>query len=173
MTHSRTRSGAAPTHSISSFPTELYSEILPGLWQGGTADSDTIDNPVTKRAMWNTPRDVTVGQFQSVVTLYAWARPADWWVTEYRYPFMDSGEDQDWAAIEAAADWAYARWQAGDKVLIRCQAGVSRSGLVTALVLMRHGFEAHDAIKLLRLRRADVVLRTNPSFIKYLLRRGR
>lgn len=38
------------------------------------------------------------------------------------------------------------RWSAGERVLVRCQAGFNRSGLVTPLVLMLHGMSADVAI---------------------------
>ncbi|HEY7821189.1 MAG TPA: dual specificity protein phosphatase family protein, partial [Acidimicrobiia bacterium] len=53
-------------------------------------------------------------------------------------------------------------------VLIRCQAGVNRSGLVSALVLMLDGYRAEEAIALLRQRRSPVVL-SNRHFERWLL----
>ena len=56
--------------------TELYSEILPGLFMGGTADDDVINvaKPLSK---------VSDEQgFDSVVTCYSWAQPMSWYVHE-------------------------------------------------------------------------------------------
>jgi hypothetical protein len=107
-------------------------EILPGLFMGGTADDDVIFVPAQRVE----PDDIK--QYDAVVTLYGWATPATWEVEELRYGFMDS--DIAYADIDRilrAARWAHDRWRSGDRVLIRCQAGLNRSGLVTALVLMR------------------------------------
>ncbi len=48
-------------------------------------------------------------------------------------------------------------------VLVHCQAGLNRSGLITALALMHLGRTADEAIRLLRDRRSPVVL-CNRSF---------
>jgi len=37
-------------------------------------------------------------------------------------------------------------WKAGKKILIRCQVGCNRSGLVMAIVLMKEGYSAKDSI---------------------------
>ena len=52
-------------------------------------------------------------------------------------------------------------------VLVHCQAGLNRSGLVTALALMRAGRSSKDAIDLLREKRCDAVL-CNPAFHMWL-----
>jgi len=63
---------------------------------------------------------------------------------------------------------AYARWQSGARVLIRCQAGVNRSGLVMALTLMRHGLSATNAIGLIREGRGPAAL-SNRHFVRWLV----
>jgi protein-tyrosine phosphatase len=103
-----------------------------------------------------------------VVTLYGWAAPVTWEVEELRYGFMDS--DIAYADIDRilrAARWAHDRWRGGDRVLIRCQAGLNRSGLVTALVLMRDGYDATEAISLIRERRSPWAL-CNDDFVRWL-----
>ena len=66
--------GFAPVHEINDWDFPLWSEILPGLWTGGTDDYDTIDYVADTKQ----PRNITQDDFDTVVTLYAWARPADW-----------------------------------------------------------------------------------------------
>ena len=133
------------------YPTTLWSEIAPGLWQGGTDDYDVIGAPAleagtgyTARKMSATggPNRVTRSDFESVVTLYARANAASWNVKEIRYGFNDGDmsdfdpqEDLGFAVREAHADW-----KAGKRVIIRCQAGLNRSGLVMALVLIRDAY---------------------------------
>ena len=97
------------------------------------------------------------------------ALPAAWGVEEARYGFPDA--DLGPQAIERAvalARHAHRRWRDGARVLIRCQAGVNRSGLVMALTLMNHGLAADDAIALIRRRRGTAVL-SNRHFERWLL----
>ena len=141
---------------------ELYSEILPGLWQGGTHDFDTVEFP-KQYPIWNQKKE-----FDCVATLYALAHPVGWCISERRFGFPDSALDEDnLPDIHAMADWVYDEWKAGKKVLVRCQAGWNRSGLVTALVLMKDGHKATDAIDLIRARRSPYAL-CNEDFVAYL-----
>ena len=89
-----------------------------------------------------------------------------------RFAFPD-GPLEPWTIreIEAVADWVHAQWKTGDRVLIRCQAGMNRSSLVTALVLMKDGLSADEAIALIRTQRSEYCLR-NQHFIEYLKNRG-
>jgi protein-tyrosine phosphatase len=141
---------------------ELYSEILPGLWLGGTDDFDTIDFPKDHQVL-NHARE-----FDSVATLYAVAHPVGWGVSERRFGFPDSEIDESCVSeIHAIADWAYAEWMSGKRILIRCQAGLNRSSLCLALVLRKVGYSSKDAIALIRARRSPHAL-FNKSFVKYL-----
>jgi hypothetical protein len=148
--------------SIDQEPKELYTEILPNLWMGGTEDDDVTDTPKElSRLEHNVP-------FDAVVTLFAWAHPMPWGIEELRWGFADA--DMSYVnhdRLMRTVDWAHARWQSGDRVLIRCQAGMNRSGLVTALVLMKENYRAEDAIKLLRDKRSEVVL-FNDHFVDFL-----
>ena len=54
-------------------------------------------------------------------------------------------------------------WKAGDRVLVRCQAGVNRSGLVTALILLLDGWQPDKIVEHLRARRSSRVL-SNDDF---------
>jgi hypothetical protein len=155
--------GAAPQHEIDwNFP--LWSEILNDLWLGGTDDFDTIDYEANTYG----PRDITKGDFDTVVTLYAWARPADWFVEEMRYAFYDDDSSLfDENALMRAAKFAHESWKSGKKVLVRCQAGINRSGLTMGIVLMLEGYTADEAIKLMREKRSSAVL-INRSFENYL-----
>jgi protein-tyrosine phosphatase len=108
-----------------------------------------------------------------VVTLYADANPAPWGVEELRFGFPDMDlEGPDATRVVRVAKAAYRRWQAGDQVLIRCQAGLNRSGLVTALVLMIDGYTADEAIDLIRDRRSPDAL-FNTDFVRWLRQHAR
>lgn len=141
---------------------DLYSEILPGLWQGGTHDFDTLEFAKYLKFYEENPK------FDSVVTLYAVAHPVTWGVKEFRYGFPDSAlEDQTISKVIEMAQWAYSEWKSGNKVLVRCQAGWNRSGLVVALVLIKSGYSAKEAIELIRRKRSPHAL-CNLDFVRWL-----
>ena len=159
---------ARPVREVVELPKKLWSEILPGLWQGGTEDWDTCFE------IRRSPRPaITAKDFDTVITTYAWANPVDWTVKEMRYGYYDSDradwyKEVDFDSIYQLVDVAHADWKDGKKVLIRCQAGLNRSGLVTALVLMREGYSAQRAIDLIREKRSGWAL-FNKNFVKWLL----
>ena len=133
--------------------TPLYSEVAPNLFMGGTDDLATIDQPQKLRNFTGS------NEFDCVVTLYAWAAPANWGVEERRFGFPDADIiDEYLPTIIELAQWAHSKWSAGKKVNIRCQAGLNRSGLVTALTLMISGMSADEAIDTLREKRSTDAL---------------
>lgn len=139
-------------------------EIMPRLWQGGTEDDGVIGYPAPDNHYRMGAHD-----FDVVVTLYADAQPAPWGVEEMRFGFPDSNLSE-FAIAKAVrlARAAHARWASGERVLIRCQAGVNRSGLVMALVLMLEGYTAEAAIAVIRRQRSPFVL-SNRHFEQWLL----
>ncbi|WP_062516811.1 protein-tyrosine phosphatase family protein [Demequina gelatinilytica] len=149
-------------------PTELHSQILPRLFQGGTADSRWNSAP------WGSGGpaggcDTDTEAYDAVATLFAWAPPAEWGVEEIRFGFPDSAiRGAEVERIVRTARWAHERWTAGDRVLVRCQAGLNRSGLVMAMVLMLDGWTAEEAIRRIRERRAEVAL-VNDRFVDFLM----
>ena len=149
------------------WPAYAPDQILPGLWQGGTEDDEVVGGRI--------PADhhgALAGRrtrFDVVVTLYADAQPAPWGVEELRFGFPDADLTPEFASRAIAlARHAHRRWRDGERVLVRCQAGVNRSGLVMALVLMLEGMDAHDAIALIRERRAPAVL-SNFAYVRWLV----
>ena len=145
---------------------QLYSMIAPNLFQGGTDDLDVIHLAQTN----NRPR--TDLPFDAIVTMYAWARPADWNVQEFRYGVPDASiTDIDLDRLRQAVDFGYDRWKQGDRVLVRCQAGLNRSGLVLALILIKDGLKPAEAIARIRDNRGDDAL-FNRDFHNWLLTEG-
>jgi len=131
----------------------LYSMVLPGLFQGGTHDLDTLEFP-KHYPIWDDKKT-----FDAVATLYAVAHPVGWGIAERRFGFPDSALDEkNVPEIISIADWVHSEWKAGKRVLIRCAAGWNRSGLVTALVLMKEGYGAQEAIELIREKRSPNAL---------------
>ena len=148
------------------WPAYAPDQILPGLFQGGTENDQVVGDRV--------PSDHYRGEhpFDLIVTLYADAQPAPWGVEEIRFGFPDAHLTE--SAIERVmriATAAHERWQAGDRILVRCQAGVNRSGLVTALVLMHDGMSAGEAIDLIRQQRSPRAL-SNSHFERFLRTRA-
>ena len=145
---------------------QLYSMVAPNLFQGGTDDLDVIHLAQTN----NRPR--TDLPFDAIVTMYAWAQPADWNIQEFRYGVPDASIAQiDLARLKQAVEFGYNRWLSGDRVLVRCQAGLNRSGLVTALILMSTGLDAETAIAEIRKKRAEVALFNN-EYVTWLINSG-
>jgi hypothetical protein len=154
---------ARPTYTEIEFPTTLWSEVAPGLWQGGTDDDDTIFELKRSKTPFITKED-----FDTVITAYAWANPCDWGVKEVRYCFYDGNmSDMDFEALDEVVNIAYNDWKAGKQVLIRCQAGLNRSGLIMAKILMKDGYTADEAIALIRANRSEWAL-FNKTFEKWL-----
>ena len=152
----------APQYEID-YPQELWSEILEGLWIGGTDDNDIYDQlakPMIQRE-----------HFDTVFTAYSYANPVDWFVKEIRYGFYDSHVEGEAGfnpeELDDIASMAYADWKKGKKVLFRCKAGLNRSSLCAALVLIKAGYTADDAIALIRKKRSKYAL-FNKTFVTYL-----
>lgn len=141
-----------------SWPDPAPTEILPGLWQGGTSESSLLGQP-TKPGHYRGKRP-----FDLIVTLYADAQPAPWGVEEIRYGFPDAELDlRDLDRLREIAAYAAERWKAGDRVLVRCQAGVNRSGLVVGLILREQGMSPLAALGRMRDARSPRVL-SNEDF---------
>lgn len=140
------------------WPDPAPTEILPGLWQGGTSESSHLGQP-TKPNHYRGERP-----FDLIVTVYADAQPAPWGVEEIRYGFPDAElESNDLDRLREIAAHAAERWKTGDRVLVRCQAGVNRSGLVVVLILQEAGWAPAEALTLLRAARSPWVL-SNAGF---------
>ena len=145
---------------------QLYSMIAPNLFQGGTDDLDVIHLAQTN----NRPR--TDLPFDAIVTMYAWARPADWKIQEFRYGVPDATiTDIDLDRLRQAVEFGYNRWKSGDRVLVRCQAGLNRSGLVLALILIKDGLTPQEAVNRIRDKRGPDALFNN-NFQSWLLKEG-
>lgn len=154
----------------------LWTEIVPGLWVGGTHDDDTmargrgytIDSQGRRRGVVDNA-EITKNEFDAVITLYAWARPVDWHVEELRTGIMDGiPTPEELELVMEAVAWGYKRWTSGRKVLVRCQAGMNRSSLVAALILMENGMRAGEAIQAIRTQRSRHCL-FNEEFVRVLI----
>ena len=149
-------------------PTNTWDEILPGLWMGGTPDEQWLDIPYT----WAPGVRRDERPFDVVVTLFALAQPFSWGVQELRFGFSDGNPAYiDMQQVIEVAAWAHGQWSAGRRVLIRCQAGLNRSGLITALVLLKAGWPVEEAIEHIRACRSSSAL-CNQEFVDWLSTHG-
>jgi hypothetical protein len=141
-------------------PREPWSQVAPRLWMGG-------HEYLAGDGQW---ADVIVSdQFDAVYSLHARSGygPSRW--VEHHLLEVPDGvltaeqiREVDAFAASAALDYA-----AGRRVLVRCRAGMNRSGLVVAEVLIRSGYTAADAIAMIRKNRAPGAL-NNEMFVAYL-----
>lgn len=151
-----------PRH-YSFYSEDTWSEVLPGLFQGGTHDHDVV-----RKGRPSGSAEVGIAHFDFVATLYVSALPVGGWVHEMRFGIDDYDmTDFNIDDLRAMVTEAHRRWAEGQRVLIRCQVGLNRSGLVTTLVLMREGFTADEAIHLIRRVRGGMGM-SNPCFEDWL-----
>lgn len=114
--------------------------------------------------------------FDHVFSLYMWEeymiRPTTARVTYKMYDTTEgvAAEDENenpvpfYKIVEAVSD----ALDTGGNVLVHCQAGINRSNLVAAGVLVHRGRSPQEAIDLLREKRGQLVL-SNPTFEDYIL----
>lgn len=139
------------------WPDAEYHEILPRLFLGGHLWAE--------RALTKDSRHSSVSTDPSwdyVVSAYASKAPASWPQCDQRLVLFEDTEDglgdETWGRIRSVVDQIVLRWRQGQKVLVRCQAGYNRSGMIMSLVLMRLGMTADKAIHQARWRRGRDVL---------------
>lgn len=122
------------------FSVGLFSQIDGNLWMGGC------------------PRDYAPEHFKFIFCLYPWEPYGthDHQV-HMRLQMFDHGELPDRVLLNALADMVNLARATGP-TLVHCQAGLNRSGLVTALALIRGGLPPEAAITMLREKRCDAVL---------------
>jgi hypothetical protein len=135
------------------FSAPLISHIDGNLWSGGCIDGVAL------------PAD-----FVHVVSLYPWEKYAlSASTTRHEYRIYDSHvmeSDQFTEAVESTL-----RGLAKGPTLVHCQAGLNRSGVVSALVLIHQGRTPADAVALLREKRSRAVL-CNTTFEAFVLNGG-
>jgi hypothetical protein len=140
----------------------LYSEILPNLFISGTLDEDVVQRGKTSRAL-SEP-----SPFDSVVCMYGHANPIGYYVREQRFGIADAELDEaSKPEIIQLADWLHSEWKQGKSVAGKCQAGLNRSSLIVALVLLKEGYTATEAIELIRKKRSEYALFNN-HFVEFI-----
>jgi protein-tyrosine phosphatase len=144
------RMSGVADHGMTPFDVPFISEIAPGLWQGGCKNGLLL------------PKFI-----KHVVSLYPWeAYKAKHDLASTLSVRMHDAVDQGTGEVDEIARWAATCRKTGP-VLIHCQAGLNRSSLVTARVLMISGATADEAIRLIREKRSQACL-CNPAFEEWL-----
>jgi protein-tyrosine phosphatase len=129
------------------FEVPMISHVEGNLYQGGCEDGYKLDD-----------------DFHLVVSLYPWEQYTlgpDTSRIEVR--MYDSKDGILWEDLHRASDAVVEGLKHG-KVLVHCQAGLNRSGLVAGIALMKMGHTAQEAIDLLRHSRSPMVL-CNDTFV--------
>jgi protein-tyrosine phosphatase len=124
------------------------------LWQGGCIMSIKL------------PED-----FNFVLSLYPWEKYHLGPDTERLEVTMYDSLDQATEQADELADLVVGKLLDGQKVLVHCQAGLNRSGLITALALIKLGSTPSEAIDLLREQRTTEVL-CNSAFEEFVRGQG-
>lgn len=138
-------------HGNTPFRVPLFSHIAGNLYVGGC------------------PVGAVPEQFRFVVCLYPWGmgsytlHASQVFVQAHLY---DSAAMPDSGTVDAIAK-AVLGFMAAGPTLVHCQAGLNRSGLVSARALILDGMPPADAIRLLREKRSEAVL-CNPAFERWL-----
>lgn len=140
------------THGWTPFDVPFISQITPNLWQGGCEDGLILPDFIT-----------------AVVSLYKWEAYTCHGVPVETVTMYDAAEEPDRAEVERLAQLVNDRRREGHIVLVHCQAGLNRSGLIAATALVLNGDvdTGTEAIALLRETRSPAVL-CNPAFAEWL-----
>jgi len=135
----------------SHFDVPLISHIEGNLWMGGCIGGVRLDD-----------------DFKHVVSLYPWEQYSLTRFTDRaEFQLYDGADIPDERLLGRAVRYTNRCLEDG-KTLVHCQAGLNRSGLISALSLIERGWSPGHAIQLLRAKRHDLVL-CNKAFEEYLL----
>lgn len=132
------------------FKVSLFSQIDGNLWSGGC------------------PRDTAPAHFKFIFSLYPWE---PYRIHEHQVilqaRLFDHSELPDRGLLTMLAG-AVNLARAVGPTLVHCQAGLNRSGLISALALITGGMKPAKAVALLREKRCDAVL-CNRAFESFVL----
>lgn len=146
--------GHVPHAAARGLPPELdaplISHVEGGLYQGGCFQGVPLPD-----------------EFDFVLSLYPWEQYALGSGTTRKEVKMYDSLDQGADSVDELAEEVVTRLRDGQTVLVHCQAGLNRSGLVAARVLMLMGHTGEEAIALLR-KRSPLVL-CNEAFENWIL----
>ena len=134
------------------------------LWIGGVPEFDVVVAPGTVASPWRPTAHA--GLYDACLTMTPIAGPAGPGVLEYRVPLLDvDTPDLHLDVLHDALDWVLRQHQAGGRVLVRCHAGLNRSGVIAvpALTHLAAGWSFDEALAHARRTRHRLVL-SRPAF---------
>lgn len=129
----------------------LISHVEGGLWQGGCRQGVRLPD-----------------EFDFVLSLYPWEEYELGPNTDRLEVRLYDALDQELHQVDDLALQVNRLLEDGENVLVHCQAGLNRSGLVAARVLTLRGYTGVEAISLLRAQRSPLVL-CNKTFENYIV----
>lgn len=137
-------------HGNTPFDVPFMTEVAPNLWHGGCQNGLELPHFI-----------------KNLVSLYPWESYTIKHDLHSRLEvMMYDSLDQSMEEIDSIAKWVFkARWSG--PVLVHCQAGLNRSSLIVARVLMMDGYTADQAIEMIREKRSEACL-CNPAFETYI-----
>jgi hypothetical protein len=132
----------------------LISHVEGGLWQGGCPDYVAVELPdgfdyVLSLYPWGAQYILPDGCERDIVTMY---------------DSLGQGLEQ----VDELAEGLAERLRNGQTILVHCQAGLNRSGLLAAATLKKMGHTGEEALKLLRESRSPIVC-CNETFEQHIL----
>jgi protein-tyrosine phosphatase len=138
-------------HGHTPFDVPFISQITENLWQGGCENGLVLPETI-----------------DYVISLYPWERyKANHELKGQLYVKMYDSIDQTTEEVEELAVRAL-EWMQDGTLLVHCQAGLNRSSLLAARILMLgEGMTADEAIRTIRDNRSPACL-CNPAFEKWL-----
>lgn len=184
------RGDARVARGASSFEVPLFSHVIDNLWQGCSPAEfpDELEgiNPFGFEALtwashnrgkpvkchwlmqWNDILLMDEPRFDAILNLFQWGEyvlpEGVEQLTVEMYDSLSEVSDQ----VDELADTVIRWLNSGKRVLVHCQAGLNRSSLVVARILMKkYSMTADEAIKLIRDQRSPTCL-CNETFENYL-----
>lgn len=148
------------------FAKTKWDEIIPNLFQGGhDYDSGRAFDP--RQELDSIDPVIVRDEFDLIVSLYSrWGYGPDKGIKDMHLRIPDGHlTGEEFAKVCDLVPHIALAVAQGKRVLVRCQAGYNRSGLVVALVLLAHGYTADAAIALIREKRSGFAL-CNESFVE-------
>jgi hypothetical protein len=146
---------------------EPWSEIVPGLWVGGHVFISPEPDPGRDYLVRTSTAMLDEAGFQTVASLY-WQNHStpSLDVRHLMLGIPDARLDRAQRRSVDFLSYAVAKSvQEGRKTLVRCYAGMNRSGLVAALALIKMGHDPLTVVDLIRSKRSPNNL-VNPEFVK-------
>lgn len=145
-----------------------WNELIHNLWLGGhdySPDGAWLGEEAPK---------ITSGQFHTVISFYQRPdskRTVPAYDVAHHYYRMPDGvlTDADLREVYRLSKVAIEVLDRPAAVLLRCQAGLNRSSLCAAYVLMQVGFDPETAIRHIRKQRSPYAL-CNEDFVDYIMR---